>query len=249
MRAENIEVSVVIPVKDEAGNVSALAREVSRVFSTRSWLWECIWVDDASVDGTLMKLKEICARDPRHRYLSLRANRGKSTALWAGFMEAHGNLVATLDGDGQNPAADLPAMIDVIRAGEADWVCGLRSGRRDSTLRRLSSWIGNRFREALTGRCVRDSGCGAQAFRRWCLEALPRFQGMHRFLPTLASLEGCRVREMPVAHRPRYRGRAKYGIRNRLGVGFVDALGVRWLQKRRISYEIAEKSGETREPR
>ncbi len=237
-----IEVSVIVPIRNEAENIDALARELTSVFMQTPWTWECLWVDDGSTDGSLSVLQEICRNDSRHRYLSFQRNAGQSAALWAGFREARGEIFATIDGDGQNDPADLPRLIQMVASGETDMANGYRAKRQDTLMRKLSSRIANGFRNLMTGRTVRDVGCSTRAFQRDCVEYLPRFAGMHRFLPTLVAMQGGRLAEAPVNHRPRLHGQSKYGLRNRLWVGLADTFGVLWLRKRAFNYEIARRS-------
>ena len=234
-----VYLSVVIPVKDEEGNVEPLAAEISLALSHLKGRWECIWVDDGSTDGTLSALKSI-ARDPRHIFISLDGNYGQSAALFAGFEHARGFLIATLDADGQNDPADLPSLISEIESGEVDMVIGARERRIDSFSRLISSKIANSFRSMIIGDGIKDAGCAVRVFRRECLEDIQPFKGIHRFLPTLAIAKGWRVKEMPVNHRPRLHGHTKYGINNRLWVGLADTFAVRWMQKRMVNFKIRE---------
>lgn len=241
-----IDISVVIPVKNEAGNIPALSREISAVFAGKPYQWECLWIDDGSTDRTLECLTDLHLSDSRHRYLALEKNMGQSTALWAGFGAARGEIVCTLDGDGQNDPADLPSFIDLLKTSQADMVAGYRSRRQDALIRKLSSRIGNAFRTMTTGFSVRDTGCSTKVMRRSALISLPSFRGMHRFLPTLFVMRGYRVVESAANHRPRLVGDAKYGIGNRLASGFVDCLGVFWLRRRVLQYKIIKSSDQSK---
>lgn len=237
-----LEISIIIPVKDEADNIKELAMEINTAMADHPWHWECLWIDDCSTDESLAKIKELAAADPRHRYLAFAKNAGQSAALWAGFRESRGAIIATLDGDGQNDPADLPALIHHLIAHKVDMVNGYRRVRQDSPGRKIASRIANAFRSWLTGKTVRDVGCSTRAFRRECAERLPLFAGMHRFLPTLIATQNYRLMEVPVNHRPRLRGLTKYSIHNRLWVGITDLFGVMWLKKRAVCFKIAEKS-------
>lgn len=242
---EDMELSVVIPVKDEAENIENLARELSWVMGEQPWSWECIWVNDGSTDGSQFILEKLAQGDIRHRYITFERNSGQSAAFWAGFREARGAVLATIDGDGQNDPRDIPRLVQLILSGQVDMANGYRINRKDSLLRKLSSRIANSFRNAVTGKTVRDVGCSTRTFRRECVECLPKFAGMHRFLPTLIALQGYRLGEFPVNHRPRLRGKSKYSIHNRLWVGLVDTLGVLWLRKRVFNYSVRKRSGGT----
>ncbi|NNK01501.1 MAG: glycosyltransferase family 2 protein [Desulfatitalea sp.] len=234
-----IWVSVIIPVKDEARNILPLADELVEAFYDLPRRWEIIWVDDGSGDGTLDLLKRLALADSRHRFISFDRNHGQSAAVYAGFCAARGTIIATMDGDGQNDPADLPKLVAVISDGRADMVNGYRQRRQDNAVRKLSSKVANAYRALMTGRTVRDSGCATRAFHRDCVQHLPQFKGLHRFLPTLVSMRGYKVTEMPVNHRPRTRGQSKYAIFDRLWVGIIDCFGVLWLRKRGFEYTIA----------
>ncbi len=239
---KKIDISMVIPVKDEEDNILSLAREVGSVMEREFAEWECIWVDDGSSDGTLELLQKLARENPRHRYISFEQNGGQSAALWAGFSEASAPIIATIDGDGQNDPADIPALFRTVASGEADMANGYRARRQDDLKRKISSLLGNGFRTWLTGKTVRDAGCSTRVFRRECIESAPRFTGMHRFLPTLAAMQGFRLTETPVNHRPRVKGSSKYSISNRLWVSLLDIFGLFWLKKRALRYTIRMRS-------
>ncbi len=239
-----VDLSVIIPVKDEAENILDLARELSETMDAHAWAWECIWVNDGSSDDSQSILDGLVQQDSRHRYVAFESNAGQSAALWAGFKEARGAILATIDGDGQNDPRDIPRLVHMITSGQVDMANGYRIRRQDSLTRKVSSWVANAFRNAVTGRTVRDVGCSTRAFKRECFECLPHFAGMHRFLPTLIALQGFRLGEYPVNHRPRLRGRSKYNISNRLWVGLLDTMGVFWLRKRAFRRVPLRRSGE-----
>lgn len=228
--------SVVIPVYDEAENLEPLHRELAPVLEKIDGEAEILFVDDGSRDATPSVLDALERADPRVRAIALEGNHGQSAALDAGFRAARGEIVVTMDGDMQNDPADIPRLLERLSA--ADVVNGVRVDRRDSLVRRISSRIGNGFRNLVTGESVSDVGCSLRAMRREHLERVKLFRGMHRFLPTLLRLEGARVTEIPVAHRSRQRGVSKYGIGNRLFSGFVDVLAVRWMQRRALRYRL-----------
>lgn len=249
--AKRLDVSLVIPVLNEVESVPALAAEVTAALSERSWSWECVWVDDGSRDGTGPLLDDIAGADARHRVLHLTRNFGQSAAMAAGISAAAGRAVVTLDGDGQSDPADVPRLIEILRRGDVDVVNGVRARRNDSRMRRISSRIGNGFRNRVTGERVTDVGCSLRAVRRECFDGILVFRGMHRFLPTLIRLNGYdRIIEVPVAHRPRVHGTTKYGISNRLWVGLADTLAVLWMRRRLVSARIRpdrQKEEETRD--
>lgn len=244
---KNVFLSIIVPVKDEAPNLEDLAAEINLAMDDFGRTWECIWVDDGSTDATLSTLRAIHTRNPRHRFIALDRNHGQTAALLAGFRSARGQLAATLDGDGQNDPADLPVLIAHLEAGSAGMVAGIRVNRRDNWLRRLSSAIANSVRNRITGERISDVGCSSRVFRIECVRDFPAFEGMHRFLPTVAGLNGWETVEVPVRHRPRRHGTTKYGVRNRVWKAFLDAWAVRWMQRRCIRYHITEESGSTEE--
>ncbi len=225
--------SLVIPAFNEEASIPQLALEIERALAGRDW--ECLWVDDCSSDSTLAVIHELRSRETRHRAVSLAKNSGQSAALMAGFRHATGDVIGTMDSDGQNNPADLPKMLDLLAASGADLVNGRRARRRDTWVRRLSSRIANTYRNALTGESVSDVGCAIRVFRRECVRQLPPFKGMHRFLPTLIKLDGWSIVEIPVDHRSREQGRSKYGINNRLWVGILDTFGMIWIKSRYAS--------------
>jgi dolichol-phosphate mannosyltransferase len=228
----------VIPIHDEAESLEPLYRELFAAVGDLPGGVELVLVDDGSTDGSLEAMRKIAAVDRRVRVLALDRWCGQSTALEAGFDVVRGEITATMDGDLQNDPADLPRLM--ARLDSADVVNGIRTDRHDGWLRRISSRIGNGFRNWLTGENVTDVGCSLRVMRSAYLQSLPLFRGMHRFLPTLLRMRGARVTEVPVRHRARSYGRSKYGIGNRLFVGLVDVLAVRWMQSRSVVYRVEE---------
>jgi len=235
--------SVVVPVHDERDSLEPLYREVFEVLGGLPGGVELLFIDDGSRDGSLEDMRKIAAMDRRVRVLALDGQYGQSSALEAGFRAARGEITATLDGDLQNDPADIPRLIEHL--DRADVVNGVRTNRHDSWLRKLSSRIGNGFRNQLTRESVSDVGCSLRVMRSEFLRDLRLARGMHRFLPTLLRLQGARITEVPVNHRPRRFGSSKYGIRNRLLTGVLDTLAVRWMQSRHVAYRVEElESGE-----
>jgi len=239
----DLDLSIIIPVKDEEKNIAGLAKEVGMVMDAAPWSWECLWLDDGSTDNTLSELQQINAEDPHHQFIALSYNYGQSAALYTGFGCARGEILVTLDGDGQNDPSDIPALIKRLLEDDADMVNGFRQKRRDTFIRKVSSRIGNAFRNWVTKEQVQDVGCSLRVFRHRCVENIPVFKGMHRFLPTLVRIGGCStILEMPVNHRPREYGHTKYGIHNRLWIGLMDTLAVRWMQTRMVYPEVKTSS-------
>ncbi len=241
-------VSLVIPVYQEADNVGPLVAEIRAALEGLADPWEVLLVDDGSTDGSWERIRAEAGRDPRVRGLRLAANRGQTAAFAAGFRAARGELVVTLDADLQNDPADIPRLLEVQRHEDADVVLGVRRNRRDNLVRRLSSRIANAYRRWRTRDDTRDTGCSLKVFRACFLRDMPLFTGMHRFLPTLARLQGARkVVQVEVNHRPRLHGRSKYGVWNRLWVGLADVRTVAWMQKRHLAYEVVEETGSKEE--
>jgi len=209
--------------------------------------WECIWIDDGSTDTTVGELKKLSACDARHRLVILARNFGQSAALSVGFQNATGDILVTLDGDGQNDPADIPRLIEKLQKHGADMVNGVRQKRHDSFIRKISSRIANNFRDWVTGDSVTDVGCSVRVFKRECVKGIPVFKGMHRFLPTLVRMQGyTHIMESLVNHRPRVRGKTKYGIQNRLWVGLADLAAVKWMQSRLVFPEVQSMTSTTR---
>jgi len=227
------DLSVVVPVYNEAGNVAPLADEVRTSLEGRL-AWELIFVDDGSSDGTPAELAALAARDSRVRPVRHKGNFGQSAAILTGVRAARAALVATLDGDMQNDPADIMKLHAALSDARTGMVSGMRVNRHDTWLRRISSRIANRVRNRALGDGAVDTGCGLKLFRRDAFLALPRFDHMHRFLPALMQRDGWQVGYVAVSHRPRARGVSKYGMFDRLGVGIVDLLGAMWLRRRAL---------------
>jgi len=239
-RGEGIppEISLVIPVYNEEENLPILHAEIRQAMEGVGRPYEVLYVDDGSADGSPAILRGLAAQDPHVRVLRQRRNNGQSAALDAGFRFARGEVVVTLDADLQNDPADIPRLLE--RIGEYDVVSGVRARRRDSWVRRISSRIANGIRNRVTHESVTDVGCTLRAARAEYLRRIHVFNGMHRFLPTLLRMEGARVTEVPVNHRPRLHGQPKYNIRNRIWRALMDLFGVRWLQTRWVDRRISE---------
>jgi len=224
-------VSVVVPVKDEAGNVAPLAREIAAALKGQDH--EILFVDDGSSDGTQGALTALKAEIPQLRVLSHSRNLGQSRGIRTGVQAARGSIIVTLDGDGQNDPADIPKLVSALQTDpQAAMVSGVRVRRQDTASRRLASRLGNGFRSAMLGDGATDTGCGLKAFRRSVFLDLPYFDHVHRFLIALVQREGGKVSFVPVNHRPRLSGASKYTNLGRLLVSVQDLLGVRWLQQR-----------------
>jgi dolichol-phosphate mannosyltransferase len=232
------KISFVVPVFNEEENIPHLVGEIAAVAGTLGHPYEILLVDDGSRDGTLSAIKSIAAGNPALKYVSFSENRGQSAALYAGFQRASGDVIVTLDGDLQNDPSDIPGMLSLY--GEYDMINGWRHDRRDTLWKKIGSWIGNTFRNRMTGETIRDTGCSLKVMRASMLKRIRMYRGMHRFLPTLMRLEGARVIEVKVNHRPRVRGASKYSNLRRGIEGFYDVLSVRWMIRRNLTLPVRE---------
>jgi glycosyltransferase involved in cell wall biosynthesis len=231
-------------VYNERENLEPLLSELEEVLRGLGHAFEVLAVDDGSTDGSVEELQRLARCRPWLRVVRHRFNAGQSAAFLTGFAHARGEIVMTLDADGQNDPRDLPAMLARLQ-GRVAAVCGIRQKRRDSWVRRVSSRVANAFRNVVTGDRVTDAGCALRVMRREALRELIPFNGLHRFLPTVLRYQGYEVVEMPVNHRPRTRGQSKYGIGNRLWRGIVDCLAMRWYRARALRADrvVAEATG------
>ncbi len=229
------QLSVVIPMHNEIDNAEPLIEEIIAELSP--WAeCEIIAVDDCSTDGTHEKLLELKSQYPELRVLRHRVNLGQSSAVVSGVYAARYSLIATLDGDGQNPPADIQklfrAMEEQVLSAQQLLIAGHRQNRNDSPLRLISSKIANSIRSKFLNDTCADSGCGLKLFSKTTFLKLPHFDHLHRFLPALFIRAGATVVNVPISHRPRTRGYSKYGVMNRLWVGIIDLFGTAWLIRR-----------------
>jgi dolichol-phosphate mannosyltransferase len=232
------QISVIIPVCNEEGNVAQLQGELEMVL--KDVAYELLFVDDGSQDRTIEQIQ----RHPGVRILEFEKNTGQSAAIYAGLAAARGKILVLIDGDQQNDPRDIPRLLAEIDGG-ADLVCGYRLKRRDTWFKRVQSRIANQVRSRFTKDGVRDTGCTLKAMRRECREALIPFYGMHRFIPALIKGLGYKITEIPVNDRPRRHGISKYNFGNRALRATVDMFGVRWLLSRQ--FKIAIKGVKNRE--
>ena len=228
-----MQLSIVIPVYNEGENIRQLVDEIVASMDGQAE-YEVIVVDDASSDDTLAVLVEARGTYTQLRVLCHRQRCGQSTAVATGVEAAVAPWIATLDGDGQNDPADIPKLYHAIHGAEDGvlLIAGYRRKRNDTWLKRFSSRLANSVRGYLLKDNTPDTGCGLKVFSRETFLSLPRFDHMHRFLPALVQRQGGKILSVEVNHRPRLKGKSKYGVHNRLWVGIVDMLGVMWLQRR-----------------
>ncbi|MEK6275247.1 MAG: glycosyltransferase family 2 protein [Actinomycetota bacterium] len=224
-------ISVVVPVHDEEQSVALLYEELDAALQPAGEPWEAIFVDDGSQDGTFSALTRLHARTPNTRVVRLRRNFGKSAALAAGFAQAQGETVVTIDGDLQDDPAEIPHLLAKLEEG-FDLVSGWKTRRRDPWRRRLLSKIFNAVTGRVSGLRLHDMNCGLKAYRAEVVHGLPLYGELHRFIPVLAHYRGYRVAELPVNHRPRPHGRSRYGI-ERYVRGFLDLLTVTFMGRYR----------------
>jgi dolichol-phosphate mannosyltransferase len=239
-----MDLSVVIPVKNEAGNIAPLVAEITAALDGRAD-YEIVYVDDGSTDATAAEIRDLQESMPQLRLVRHARSCGQSTAIRSGVKAAHGVWIATLDGDGQNDPADIPTLWQIAQDAPAIpplLIAGQRTRRQDSWSKRHASRIANAVRRRLLHDDTPDTGCGLKLFRRALFLDLPYFDHMHRFLPALVLREGGLVRSVPVNHRSRQRGTSNYGVLDRLGVGIVDLLGVMWLRRRAARRQLVEES-------
>jgi dolichol-phosphate mannosyltransferase len=237
MLATQFDLSIIIPVYNEVDNVEPLYQEIVVALPASHFLYEVIFVDDGSKDGTVEKLCLLSERYNNLRVVYHKHNFGQSAALLSGARAARYSMLVTLDGDGQNDPADIPRLLEQVE-DSCTVVLGNRKKRNDNYLRKLSSRIGNSVRQQLLGDGCPDTCCSLKLFSREAFFMLPHFNHVHRFLPALFKRAGFKLINLPVNHRPRRYGVSKYGVINRLFVGIHDLIGVRWLLKRPCAPEV-----------
>jgi dolichol-phosphate mannosyltransferase len=228
-------VSVIVPVRNEAGNIGPLVAEIAAALAGREF--EVVYVNDGSTDGTEAELKQLMAERPWLRQVRHARSCGQSAAVRTGIMAARAPVVVTIDGDGQNNPAFIPKLVDALEQGRPSvgLIAGQRLGRKDTGFKRMQSRIANRVRGAVLRDGTRDTGCGLKAIERDLFLAMPYFDGLHRFLPALVKREGREIGYVDVVDRPRGQGVSNYGMWDRLWVGILDLCGVWWLIRRKKS--------------
>lgn len=239
------EISIVVPVRNEAGNIAPLVEEIARALAGRDF--EIVYVNDGSSDGTEAELQALAAQHPFLRQVKHARSCGQSAAITTGVGAARAPLVATLDGDGQNDPAFLPALIAPLSRVEIGLVAGQRVGRKATAFKKFQSRIANAVRGGILRDGTRDTGCGLKAFRRDLFLRLPYFDGLHRFLPALVRRENYEIAYVDVIDRDRRHGVSNYGMWDRLWVGILDLMGVWWLTRRRKNVpQVSEVSKDAR---
>jgi len=234
MASDDPEISVVIPVYDEAESLPTLLDSTLSVARSLGSSFEIVLVDDGSGDGSSELMDRFAREHTEVRVVRLDRNWGLTSALDAGFRNCRGEVIVTLDADLQNDPGDIPALLDRLR--DHDMVCGWRRDRHDPWLKKISSRIANAVRNRLSDEEVHDTCCPLKVMRREVVERIRLYDGLHRFLPTLARWEGFRIVEVPVTHRKRRHGRSKYGVWNRVFKGWSDLRTIRWMKKNRLRY-------------
>jgi dolichol-phosphate mannosyltransferase len=228
--------SFVIPANNEADNLIPLMVEVDTVLKQLHGPSEVIFIEDGSTDSTLSCLIELKSRYPYIKVIVFDKNYGQSSGFDAGIQAASGEIIITMDADLQNDPADVINLLKFYP--EYEVVIGTRSKRNDSIVKVISSRIGNGVRNIITTDCIKDTGCSLKVFKSEIIKKVRLFDGMHRFLPTLCRMYGARIKEVPVSHRSRNKGKSHYGIGNRALNGLQDTFAVRWMLKRKLQYQI-----------
>jgi len=230
------ELTIIVPIYNEVDGIDMLESEFLRYFEKSSLNPQVLLVDDGSTDGSLVKIKKLCQSNSRFHYISFDRNQGLSAAILAGFKYATSDWVGYIDADLQTKPIDFfrfEPFMDTF-----DLVLGARIGRKDSSVKKLTSQFANWFRDSMLHDGVKDSGCPLKIIRREYALALPHFSGVHRFIPALILMQGGKVKEIPIAHFPRENGKSKFNFLNRSLGPVVDTFGVRWMMKRKINYQI-----------
>lgn len=237
-KTSDYKLTIVIPVYNEEGNMLRL-EEVLGIFKQHAKVKTCIlFVNDGSVDSSGKLMREICARQSDFFYLEFIRNCGLSAAMKAGIDHTYSEFVGYMDADLQTTPEDFNLLLDHV--GEYEMVMGIRTGRKDSFVKNMSSKVANGFRRMMTHDGVEDTGCPLKILRTEYAKRIPFFTGMHRFLPALIQLQNGKVKQIPVHHFQRMAGKSKYNLFNRLIGPFKDCFAYRWMKHRYINYDIAE---------
>lgn len=232
-------ISLIVPFYNEEENISFVIKEVFDVLEKLNEPFEIIAIDDGSTDNTLKVLLNLKNEIKNLRVLKAEKNGGQSSAVWAGIISSKGDILITIDGDGQNDPSIIPEMLQNLK--DFQMIVGVREKRKDSLWKRFSSKIANGFRRLILKDPFKDIGCGLRVFKKDILKYIPPFKTIHRFLPILVQWSGYKILEVKVKHRERFLGKSKYGTWKRLINGLYDLNGLRWLYKRLIVYNVEEK--------
>lgn len=237
-KTANYRLTIVVPVYNEEGNILRLEKELGDFLKVAKVPACVLFVNDGSKDESGRLLKEVCARQSGFYYLELAKNGGLSAAMKAGIDHSDSEYVGYIDADLQTTPEDFNLLLE--HAGQYEMVMGIRTGRKDSFVKNMSSRIANGFRRSMTHDGVEDTGCPLKILHTDYAKRIPFFTGMHRFLPALIQLQEGKVKQIPVRHFPRIAGKSKYNLRNRLIGPFKDCFAYRWMKKRYINYQVAE---------
>lgn len=232
----SIKYSVVIPLKNEEENILDLINELEPVMNSLNEKWELLCIDDGSTDSTKQIFETLLPQKKYLRFIIFTKNFGQSSAFDAGFKLAKGEFVITLDGDRQNDPADIPLLLK--ETSQYDLICGQRVHRKDPLSKKIWSLIANAARRRICDDGVNDTGCSLKVYRTSCLKKIKLYHGMHRFLPALFKIEGFNVKQVPVNHRERTKGKTKYNFFNRSFNTIGDLFAVWWMKKRQLRYQI-----------
>lgn len=235
-------ISVIAPVFNEKENIERFITKVETALEKEFESYEIILVDDGSTDGSRELLQQMAEQDAHVKNFHFSCNNGQTAALDAGFKQATGDIVVMMDSDLQTDPEDIYLLLPYLK--NYDMVNGKRATREDGAIRKLSSWVGNQTRNWITGDQIQDTGCPLKVFKKEVVKSFVLYEGFHRFLPTLAKMNGYSVIEVPVRHFDREYGKSKYGVFNRLGKGLKDAFAIRWMKTRRLHYKMLPTSEE-----
>lgn len=230
------QLSIIAPIYNEEENIQLLYESVISSIKDKIEEYEIILINDGSTDRSFSILEQLAQFDNHVHAIHFEKNYGQTSAIWAGMKRSTGEYIVLLDADLQTDPNDIFILFPYLK--EYDFINGCRKNRQDTFIKKISSIVGNTIRNFITNDSIQDTGCPMKLFKREIVDSLFLFEGMHRFLPTLAKMNGFRVIEVPVSHKERVFGTSKYGILNRAFVGLIDAFVVGWLKKRQIKYKI-----------
>jgi glycosyltransferase involved in cell wall biosynthesis len=236
--ADNL--TIVIPVYNEAGNLERLEEELSAFLETAEINTNVLFVNDGSIDNSQQIIENICSRNYKFSYISFNRNYGLSAAIKAGFDHADSSLIGYMDADLQTSPEDFHLLLEAL--GDHDLVTGVRTERKDPFVKKMSSVIANKIRRAFTNDGMDDTGCPLKIIRAEAAKKIPMFRGLHRFLPAMILLQGGKIKQVPVRHFPRIAGKANFGLADRLVGPLSDCFAYLWMKKKYIAYDIAKKS-------